>query len=410
MPSNSLRANRRVLAVAAAALAGLFAAIGFVLAAPGTTSVPAGFMDEGVLSGLSKPTAFAFAPDGRIFVTEQAGNFKTFLPSGSLLDTTMVTSVNFLTFYSERGLVGLAIDPAFNSHQHVYLYYTHVPPNGVVTSSAPTFNRLSRFTVDGSRLLLTSEVTLMDQIPAPDRFHLGGDIHVGPDGMIWLSTGDGWTTPTNAPNITSPNGKILRLKPDGTAPADNPFYHGSGLTRDFVWAKGFRNPWRFAFNPLTNLPFIGDVGEDLWEELDAGQAGADYGWPAYEGPQQFDGPPTYPFTAPITYYQHANNCTAIIAGDFVQGPMWPADYQYNYFYSDLNCGRLWRMQLDANNPMTYTNISQWADAGLIGPVTIRSGPDGYLYYLAFYTGELRRIRWLNAPVPGNTLYLPMIRN
>ncbi len=218
---------------------------------------------------------------------------------------------------------------------------------------------------------------------------------------------DKWTIPSDsAPITTSLNGKILRLNPDGSAPSDNPFYNGSGQPNDFVWAKGFRNPWRFTLHPTTHAPFIADVGWNSWEELDIGYKGADYGWPAYEGPAVNVGPANYAFTAPITYYDHSTDCEVIIGGDFVYGPQWPSDYQNNYFYSDLGCGKLWRMVLNPTNPYTYMSITEWA-TGLDDPVTIKRGLDGFLYYVKFSAGELRRIRWANT-FP-NKLYLPLIR-
>ncbi len=186
-------------------------------------------------------------------------------------------STSFLTVsvdsFSERGLLGVAFDPSFATNRFVYVYYTR--------STIPIKNRLSRFTASATNLDVAqtgSEVVLLDNIPSDAGNHNGGAIHFGRDGKLYVAIGDGGITHTNAQDLGSLSGKLLRLNPDGTIPFDNPFVSRAGA-RGEVWAYGLRNPFTFAVQPGTGTIFINDVGEASWEEINLGAAGANYGWP-----------------------------------------------------------------------------------------------------------------------------------
>src|SRR5262249_42796206 len=176
-------------------------------------------------------------------------------------------------------------------------------------------------------------------------------------------------------------GKILRLNPDGTVPADNPFVQ-SPTARHEIWAYGLRNPFTFAFRRGSNFMFINDVGQSTWEEIDLGQAGANYGWPASEGPTNNPA-----FTPPVYYYDHSQGC-AITGAAFYSplSPNFPSFYIDKYFFGDY-CSGFIRV-LD---PVTG-QAAEFA-TGAAGPVDIQVAANGSLYYLARGTESVMQIRY-----------------
>src|SRR5262245_19079838 len=222
------------------------------------TTLPAGFAESLVAGGLTAPTAMALAPDGRIFVAQQAGGLWV-IENGTLLTTPFVS----LTVDSsgERGLLGVAFDPNFATSPFVYVYYT-VPAAG----GALPHNRVSRFVANGN--VAGGEQALVDLEPLGASNHNGGAIHFGPDGKLYVGVGEN-ANGANAQSLATRLGKILRYNPDGTIPADNPttFAGLAGTTTGAnraVWAVGLRNPFTFAVQPGTGRLFINDVGQVSW--------------------------------------------------------------------------------------------------------------------------------------------------
>src|SRR5687767_2360818 len=218
-------------------------------------SVPSGFVESQFTSGLSAPTAMAFAPDGRLFIAEQDGRLRV-VKNGSLLST------NFFDLNvdsaGERGLLGVAFDPNFNSNKFVYVYYT--------TTSGGVHNRLSRFTANGDTVLAGSEQILLELDPLTAATnHNGGALHFGNDGKLYVAVGEN-ANGSNSQTLANRLGKILRINADGSIPADNPFYNqASGVNRS-IWALGLRNPFTFAVEPISGTLHINDVGQNTWEE------------------------------------------------------------------------------------------------------------------------------------------------
>ena len=263
-------------------------------------------IDNQFITGLRSPTGMTFAPDGQLFVTEQAGVVRVIAPGGQLLSTPFLTLSNVASA-GERGLLGLALNPDFTSNGYMYIFYT---PN------SPALSRLSRVTANGDVAVASSLVTLLEW-PNSYSNHRGGDIHFGPDGKLYLAVGDAGA-PTNAQTVTSYNGKVLRLNKDGSVPSDNPtgFTDTSGATLNpsgpyrAIWAIGLRNPYRFAFDGATGAMRINDVGGSL-EETNVGRAGRNYGWPTCQGgacSNAYAENPAYAYT-------HSNGC-AITGGAF----------------------------------------------------------------------------------------------
>jgi glucose/arabinose dehydrogenase len=340
-------------------------------------TLPAGFVESQIASGLRRPTAMTFAPDGRLFVCEQAGTLRL-VKDGVLLATPFLSLPVDST--GERGLLGVAIDPAFASNRYVYVYYTATNPN--------THNRVSRFTANGDIVLPGSELVLLDLEPLGASNHNGGAIHFGPDGMLYIAVGENGL-PSNAQTLANRLGKILRINPDGSIPADNPFYTRATGQNRAIWALGLRNPFTFAFQPVSGTMFLNDVGENAWEEVNEGVAGANYGWPDTEGPTSDPR-----FRSPLYAYSHANGC-AIAGGAFhsLLTPNFPFSYWGAYIFADLCGGWIRSRRADGVVTTLATGISQ--------PVDLQVAGDGTLYYLArgggSATGAVVRIAYVATP-------------
>ncbi len=339
------------------------------------STIPSGFREQEVVSGMDSPTAFAFAPDGRIFVTEQGGAVRV-IKEDVLLATPFLT-VN-ADDNGERGLLGIALHPDFPTTPYVYIYYT-VP-------GSPAHNRLSRFAADGD-VATGSEDELVDFEDLGPENHNGGAIHFGPDGKLYVAVGEN-ADRENSQTLTNRLGKILRYNDDGTIPSDNPFHDGAGPNADEIWAWGLRNPFTFAFQPGTGRMFINDVGSGSREEINDGIAGSNYGWPRCEGMCS----PTNPsFRDPLLTYPHSggsyNGC-AIVGGAFYNPTtvQFPSDFVGDYFFADL-CSHFIRRY----DPVTGTDSAFITDTPT--PVDLHVSPDGSLYLLTRDGGRVRRFTY-----------------
>ena len=341
----------------------------------GAISLPSGFVEDILVSGLDAPTAMAFAPDGRLFVAEQEGTLRV-VQDGSLLATPFISLT--VDQQGERGLLGLAFDPAFSSNNLLYLYYT--------TPTPAVHNRLSRFTANGNLVVPGSEVVLLDLDNLTTATnHNGGAIHFGLDGKLYVAVGEN-ASPSNAQSMSNILGKMLRLNADGSIPSDNPFFNTASGNRRAIWALGLRNPFTFAVQPVTGTMLINDVGQSSWEEINLGVAGANYGWPATEGATTDSS-----FRAPLHTYGHGQgNFTgcAITGGAFYNPAttQFPSSYVGKYFFADL-CSHWIRVY----DPAT-TNVSAFATATTAGVVDLQVGNDGALYYASRSPGRVNRIR------------------
>ncbi|WP_236676234.1 PQQ-dependent sugar dehydrogenase [Chryseolinea lacunae] len=344
---------------------------------------PSGFSRVQVASGIGSPTVMAFAPDGRIFVAQQNGALRV-IKNGALLTTPFVqVSVNSS---GERGLIGIALDPNFATNQFIYLYYTL--PDG-------SRNRISRFTGNGDVVVPGSEVVVLNLDPLSSATnHNGGAMHFK-NGLLYVAVGEN-ANGANAQNLDTYLGKILRINPNGSVPAGNPFATGSEQRRR-VWAYGLRNPYTFSIQPGTGKVFVNDVGQGTWEEIDdATTGGLNLGWPSAEGTS------TNPaFTNPVYSYPHGSGdgtgC-AITGGVFFNAASsnYPPAYQGRYFFQDL-CNR-WINMLDLT---TATPTRLPFATGLGGDaLSISVGNDGNLYYLERSTGALFKIIYTVNTVPA----------
>lgn len=344
----------------------------------GANNFPTGFSETLVDNGLNGATAFAFAPDGRIFVTEQGGKVRV-IKAGTLLDQPFVDIdiADKVDSAGERGVLGVAFDPDFETNQYVYVYYT--------LKGTPAQNRVVRFTAQGDGAVVGSEKLVMKLDPLSGATnHNGGAIHFGKDGKLYVAVGDN-ANGSNAPSLETRHGKMLRINKDGTIPRDNPFFDRARGKNRAIWARGLRNPYSFDVERGTGDIFINDVGQSTWEEINRGAPKAHYGWPASEGPDRL----TRKFTGPIHYYAHSGakptGC-AITGGTFYDPDTsrFPAQYAGDYFYADF-CSGFIRVY----DPVMDTDASFALNAG--NPVDLEVSEDGYLYYLSRAGGAVYRV-------------------
>jgi glucose/arabinose dehydrogenase len=336
-------------------------------------TLPAGFSENQIATGLTDATAMAIAPDGRIFVCMQNGQLR--VVKNNVLLPTPFTSIT-TTSTGERGLLGVALDLAFLANQYVYVYYT-VP-------TAPIHNRVSRFTANGDVAVAGSELILveLDNLSSATN-HNGGAVHFGLDGKLYVAVGEN-ALASNAQTLGNRHGKMLRYNSDGTIPTDNPFYNTATGANRSIWALGLRNPFTFAIHRLSGRMHINDVGQSTWEEVNVGTAGANYGWPNSEGPTSVPG-----HTGPLHYYAN-DGSTCSIAGGIFYAPevrQFPSAYTDSYFFGEL-CGG-WIRRLDQGTASASTDFA----TGITGnPLDVKVGHDGTLYYLT-HNGALWRVRW-----------------
>ncbi|UFH53175.1 sorbosone dehydrogenase family protein [Spirosoma sp. KNUC1025] len=345
-----------------------------------------GFSQVQVVNGLSNPTSIAFAPDGRIFVTEQSGKLRV-IKNGSLLLTPFV-QLNNVYSSGEAGLTGVALDPNFAVNGYVYLYYT-VP-------SSPYNNRISRFTANGDVSIAGSETLVLNLDPLSfAEQHNSGAMNFGSDGKLYIAVGDSHNS-VNSQNLDSYLGKILRVNSDGSVPVGNPFTTGSEQ-RKRIWAYGLRNPFTFDIQPGTGRIFVNDVGEVTWEEInDATASGQNFGWPLAEGVST-----NVAYTNPVLAYPHNTNFPdwgcAITGGAFFNPATttYPASFNGKYFYQDYCTSAINVLDFSTSTP-THSAFG-WFLPGQ--PVGLKVGIDGNVYFLSRSNSALYKIIYTTNTAP-----------
>ncbi|HEY3062089.1 MAG TPA: PQQ-dependent sugar dehydrogenase, partial [Chloroflexota bacterium] len=395
------------------------------------SGLPAQFTQDIVIpSGLDQPTNFAFVGDGRMFILEKHGRVRVF-KDGALLSTPLIDISDRVNDYFDRGLLGVAIDPDFPNNGYIYLLFTYEDDINRYTTTKTA--RLTRYTVQGDLASPSSEVVILghwvgsgceafpagfDCIPSDGLSHSIGTVAFAPDGSLFMTAGDAASfsivdpLALRAQNLDSLGGKLLHFDKNGNGFATNPFYNGDvSANRSKVWDYGLRNPYRFTFRPGSNVPYIGQVGWNAWEDIYVGQPGRNFGWPCYEGNFVQDGYSSYPVcqtlyqqsstrTFPFLSYQHYGGGTAITMGFFETGNNFPAQYQGRLFYGDYGHGFIKTLQADASDVLVPGSVTDFlAEPSGDGPVAIYQGPDSYLYYIAINTQQLRRIRFIDPSSP-----------
>lgn len=341
-------------------------------------AVAPGFIDSVFAADLSSPTAMAFAPDGRLFVAQQNGALRVIKDGALLPDPAIDLDVDSS---GERGLLGVAFDPAFAQNALVYLYYTAESPT--------THNRVSRFTLAGDTLDAGSEQVLIDLPTLGQTNHNGGAIHFGNDGKLYIAVGDNGDAGTAQP-LSTVLGKILRLNADGSIPADNPFFNETTGQSQAIWARGLRNPYTFAFRSDGRM-HINDVGQQAFEEINLGVAAANYGWPIIEGKRTTETPPAN-YVDPLFAYDRSGGAvsgSSIAGGAFYERPAGatenlPAALEGDYLFADFGSGIVKSLDIATGD------VSPVASS-LANPVDLAVGPDGAVYVLEYVAGRVTRI-------------------
>jgi glucose/arabinose dehydrogenase len=313
---------------------------------PGGTTLPPGLtlkLTPFVTTGLSSPV-FLTQPlnDGRIFVVEQAGRIRV-IQGGVVRATPFLDISSRVLFSGEEGLLSVAFHPQYATNHFFYIYFT-TQTNGDI--------RIERFTatsVDVADPATSKLILTVSHSQQPN--HNGGLLTFGPDGMLYAGLGDGGGGGDpflNGQNFNALLGSLLRFDVNVDPgpyliPPDNPFVNQANR-RGEIWAKGLRNPWRYAFDEPTGLLYIADVGQNLHEEVDvqpASAGGLNYGWNVMEGLSCYNASTCTQtnLTLPVIDYAHTNGACSITGGYVYRGSAIPG-IRGHYFYSDYCAGFL----------------------------------------------------------------------
>jgi glucose/arabinose dehydrogenase len=395
------RSSHRRLASVAALLAGtvLMSAAGLTSAGYAPGAIDLAFTR--VASGLTRPVYVANAGDGthRKFVVEQDGRIRVYAdswaPLGTYLDIRSRVRSPADGGGNEQGLLGLAFHPNFEGNSRFYVNYTDNNGNTVIAEYRQRTGNPNTASTTERRIL---------GIGQPYDNHNGGQLAFGIDGLLYIGTGDGGSSgdPGNrAQNITSTLlGKILRINPveSGTRaytiPSSNPFVGVTGDDR--IWSYGLRNPWRFSFDRSLGDLWIGDVGQNRYEEVDWTRAsrttrlnagrGRNYGWSCFEGRHTFKACNPSNDTFPVAEYSHSYGCS-VTGGYVYRGSAYP-DMQGVYFFADYCSGRIWSLDSggDGNQAEALLRDTSYSISSF--------GEDerGYLYITSLGSGEVFRLR------------------
>ena len=324
---------------------------------------------ETFATGLSRPVSIKNAGgiDTNLYVVEQDGFIKVVDASGTVNDQLFLDiDDNVIDTGNERGLLGLAFHPNYSTNGYFYVNYNNNSGNTVI----------SRFTRSTANPLVANENSELVLLTYNQPFsnHNGGDLAFGPDGYLYISSGDGGSggDPGNrAQTLSNLLGKMLRIDVDNPQadknygiPSDNPFIDNSSAM-DEIWAYGLRNPWKFSFDRATNDLWIGDVGQNAREEINLTLAsdtgGLNYGWRCYEGNLEYlNGnlcPDEATLTFPVSDYSHSNGRCSITGGYVYRGSTYP-NFDGLYFFADVCSQEIGYLSFDGGNwSKTFENFS-----------------------------------------------------
>jgi glucose/arabinose dehydrogenase len=426
------RAGLIVLALCAATAAVSTGSTG----AQAAVVVPTGMTDN-LIASIPLPTSIGRASDGRTFVTGKDGSLWMIDAAGVKQPTPLITFSDICA-NSERGLLGVAADPAIASNGYIFLYATR-------TIGGTCLNRVSRFTVSGAQgaVVAGSELVLIDRIPSPNGNHNGGDLKFGKDGLLYVTVGDGGCAVFDRAKCAGANpaaqrsdllsGKILRIASDGSIPAGNMFGAGSvrcgglltgvsagGASCSEIYALGLRNPFRLVPDLVASGTkfVINDVGQDAQEEVDLLVPGGNYGWNSWEGrcptgqtyPCSASGTAPAGFLGPLYAYNHApspsGECGVITAGALPPDG-WTGRVGRTYLYADYGCSTVFEVS-DLGGVNTVTTFAT-GTGPVIDMQMVHETGGWSMYYATFANGgEIHRLRPASTiSLPGTGRYVPI---
>jgi glucose/arabinose dehydrogenase len=342
---------------------------------------------EQVVTGLASPVDLQEAPDdsGRLFVVEQQGTIRI-IQDGALVSIPFLDITNRVSFSGEMGLLGLAFHPDFAQNRRLIVNYTSAVGGHTIIAAYLASAADPNLAEPGEEIILT--------VNQPFGNHNGGQLAFGPDGYLYIASGDGGgggDPNGNGQSLSTLLGKLLRIDVDSATPyavpPDNPFVGQAG--EDEIWAYGLRNPWRFSFDRSTDRLFLGDVGHDDFEEVDLITRGGNFGWSIMEGNHCYPPPSdTCDMTGlilPIAEYSHDEGRS--ITGGFVyRGPL-IAQLRGTYVFGDFISGNIWGLDEEGSGVWTHSLL-------LATSLSISSfGQDGAgELYVLDYGGTVFRLR------------------
>jgi glucose/arabinose dehydrogenase len=348
-------------------------------------------------TGLSGIVDIAHAGDERLFVVQRNGAIRIVQPNGTVLPTPFINLNPLITTSgSEQGLLGLAFDPDYANNGYFYVNYT---------ASGGGATRVVRYQVstDDPNVADPSTAQILLTVAQPYSNHNAGDLDFGPDGYLYIPLGDGGSggdPQNNAQNLSNLLGDLLRIDVSGgdstyTIPPDNPYANSGGSQRPEIWASGLRNPWRFGFDALTGDMWIGDVGQDAYEEIDLYPAGApggaNFGWRCYEGNTAYNTSGCGPFSsyvAPVSVHAHtAQNWCSIIGGRVYRGSVSQRLYG-RYIYTDHCGGQFYSLHPDGQGGWIREQVRNQSTYGF---TCIGENNEGELFVGNMNNGVLYRI-------------------
>lgn len=346
-----------------------------------------------VAGGFSQPVDITHAGDERLFIVEKNGRIQIIDPSGVTLTTPFLDISNLVSTGGERGLLGLAFHPNYAENGYFYVNYTN--------SAWDT--RIARYSrsADNPNVADPNSAFQILAVDQPAGNHNGGGIKFGPDGYLYIGLGDGGSGGDPWNNSQTPSvllGKMLRIDVDVEdapygIPADNPFV-GNDDVLDEIWALGLRNPWRYSFDRLTGDLWIGDVGQDAYEEIDfqpaSSTGGENYGWRCYEGDDQFSSSSSCngEYTFPAYTLPHGSNSPycSVTGGVVYRGSDYP-DLYGKYLYGDFCDNDLLSLEPDGTGGWTAEVLGEFP----FTYSTFGEDNDGEVYFANFYGGHIYQI-------------------
>ncbi len=352
------------------------------------------------LANFDSPINIEHAGDGsdRLFVVERAGQIYVFVNDPTVSQRSVFIDISSaLTTQGECGLLGLAFHPNYESNRYFYVCFVDGSPLQTV---------IARFTASAGNPNLADPSSALPILTVSQNgfFHKGGCIAFGADGYLYFSLGEDGN-PSNAQSLTTLKGKVLRIDVDNPGgglqygiPPDNPFEGNTSGYRQEIYAYGFRNPWRFSIDSETSDLWLGDVGQNTWEEVDRVRKGRNHGWPAMEGGACYPiGSPcdttNLDIVLPVAVYNHGGSGASITGGCVYRGPSVPTLYG-NYLFADYMDGRLWYIDPDVN-PGTLHLIGDTP----LNIAAFGTDADGEVYFSTF-NGPLYRFVETASDVAG----------